>query len=267
MRFAGGLTDRADLDARAASCPSGSRRCRAVSVASGSVRASSRHQSACRPPLAHTFWPLTTNSSPSRRAVVRSAARSEPASGSEKPCTQISPSRIAGRWRCRCSSVPAASRVDAAWWMPTKASTSRGASAAASSEYSTICSATDMPPPHSAGQCGTANPAACSSANQAFWKRDVLLVARRRSARHASRRAHARRTTAGRGGGTVRGLRSYPVMRRCTVRSGHGCPAVRSAVPVSRTGRAAVGAAAGCTATARTAPSRRRTRPHRAAGG
>ena len=28
--------------------------------ASGSVRASSRHQSACAPPLAHSFWPFTT---------------------------------------------------------------------------------------------------------------------------------------------------------------------------------------------------------------
>ena len=75
--------------------------------ASGSVRASSRHQSACRAPLAHSFWPLTTNRSPSRRAVVRRLARSDPASGSEKPWHQISPSRIAGRWRRRCSSVPA----------------------------------------------------------------------------------------------------------------------------------------------------------------
>ena len=56
----------------------------------------------------------------------------------------------------RCSSVPATSRVDAAWWIPTKASTSRGASWAANSWYSTTCSATDMPPPHSEGQCGTA---------------------------------------------------------------------------------------------------------------
>ena len=68
-----------------------------------------------------------------RTAGVRSAARSEPASGSEKPWTQISPPRIAGRCRWRCSSVPAASRVDAAWWIATNASTSRGASCAASS--------------------------------------------------------------------------------------------------------------------------------------
>jgi len=148
--------------------------------ASGSVRASSRHQSACLPPLAHSFWPFTTYESPARRAEVRRLARSDPASGSENPWTHIWPSRIAGRCRRRCSSVPAASRVDAAWWMPTKASTSLGASWAASSWYSTICSGTDIfrsaprvrsPPPHSGGQCGTAYPALCSSANQDFWKR------------------------------------------------------------------------------------------------
>ena len=38
--------------------------------ASGSVRASSRHQSAWAAPLAHTFWPFTTKPSPSRRALV-----------------------------------------------------------------------------------------------------------------------------------------------------------------------------------------------------
>ena len=101
--------------------------------ASGSVRASRRHQSEWRAPLAHTFWPFTTKWSPSRRAEVRKPARSDPASGSENPWHQISPSRMAGRWRRRCSSVPATSSVDAAWWIDTKAMTSRGASWAASS--------------------------------------------------------------------------------------------------------------------------------------
>ena len=59
--------------------------------ASGSVRASRRHQSEWRAPLAHTFWPFTTKWSPSRRAEVRRPARSDPASGSENPWHQISP--------------------------------------------------------------------------------------------------------------------------------------------------------------------------------
>ncbi len=52
--------------------------------ASGSVRASS---TACVERCAHvvhTFWPLTTHSSPSRSARVASDARSEPEPGSLK---------------------------------------------------------------------------------------------------------------------------------------------------------------------------------------
>jgi hypothetical protein len=41
-------------------------------------------------PEVQTFWPLTTQSSPSLTARVLSAARSLPASGSEKPWHQIS---------------------------------------------------------------------------------------------------------------------------------------------------------------------------------
>ena len=96
---------------RAWACRAGSRRCRAawgVRVGAGQQQAPVRVQS----PLAQTFWPSTTQPSPSRRAVVRRPARSEPASGSENPWHQISPSRMAGRWRRRCSSVPATSRVD-----------------------------------------------------------------------------------------------------------------------------------------------------------
>ena len=64
----------------------------------GSVRATSMHHFECCAPLVHTFWPVTTQSSPSCTARVFSAARSEPASGSEKPWHQISsPDRIGAR--------------------------------------------------------------------------------------------------------------------------------------------------------------------------
>ena len=52
-------------------------------AASGSVRASRMPRSATRPFEHHTFWPVTTQPSPSRSARVCSDARSEPASGSE----------------------------------------------------------------------------------------------------------------------------------------------------------------------------------------
>ena len=58
--------------------------------ASGSVRATSMHHLAWWASVVHTFWPVTTHSSPSRTARVFSEARSEPDSGSEKPWHQIS---------------------------------------------------------------------------------------------------------------------------------------------------------------------------------
>ena len=59
---------------------------------SGPAAGTSRHA----PPLAHSFCPFTTYVRRPPGGPWCSAARSEPASGSEKPCTQISPSRIAG---------------------------------------------------------------------------------------------------------------------------------------------------------------------------
>ena len=65
---------------------------------SESVRATSMHHLEYWAPLVQTFWPVTTHSSPSLTARVFSDARSEPASGSEKPWHQISSAeRIGGR--------------------------------------------------------------------------------------------------------------------------------------------------------------------------
>ena len=50
---------------------------------SGSERAISSPHSENWAPELHTFWPLTTHSSPSRTARQPSAARSDPAPGSE----------------------------------------------------------------------------------------------------------------------------------------------------------------------------------------
>ena len=51
-------------------------------AACGSVRASTKIQLASVPSVVHVFWPFSTHSSPSRTALVLSAARSEPAFGS-----------------------------------------------------------------------------------------------------------------------------------------------------------------------------------------
>ena len=64
--------------------------------ASGSVRASSTPKSERWAHVVHTFWPVTTQSSPSRSARVASEARSEPAPGSLKSWHQTSSLRTIG---------------------------------------------------------------------------------------------------------------------------------------------------------------------------
>ena len=69
------------------------------------------HSTATRlavPPLvSHIFCPLSTNSSPSRTALVRMAATSEPRPGSDmENAPRTSPAAIRGRKQSFCSSVP-----------------------------------------------------------------------------------------------------------------------------------------------------------------
>ena len=52
-------------------------------AAVGSVRARTKIQLAASPAVCQVFWPLTTHTSPTSSARVRSEARSDPASGSE----------------------------------------------------------------------------------------------------------------------------------------------------------------------------------------
>ena len=72
----------------------------------GSVRVTSRPKSEKWARDVHIFWPLMIQSSPSRTAFVRSAARSEPAAGSENSWHQISsPRTAAGTKRSICAWV------------------------------------------------------------------------------------------------------------------------------------------------------------------
>ena len=72
-----------------------------------SVRAQTTATSASEPFVIHIFVPLSTQSSPSRRALVRIDAGSEPASGSVRPKHPIaSPAAIFGSHSCFCSSEP-----------------------------------------------------------------------------------------------------------------------------------------------------------------
>ena len=63
------------------------------------VRARHRPQSDHHAPVVQIFEPLSTHSSPSRTAVVRAPATSDPPLGSDSSCIQISsPRRMAGTW-------------------------------------------------------------------------------------------------------------------------------------------------------------------------
>ena len=71
------------------------------------VRARHSPQSDHHAPVVQTLEPLRTHCSPSRTAVVRAPATSEPPLGSERNCIHSSsPRRMAGTCARFCSSVP-----------------------------------------------------------------------------------------------------------------------------------------------------------------
>ena len=73
---------------------------------SGLVRAATITRSALKPLVMNVFEPLMIQSSPSRTAVVFSAARSDPPDGSVMPmAVMISPVQNFGSQRCFCSSL------------------------------------------------------------------------------------------------------------------------------------------------------------------
>lgn len=102
---------------------------------SGSVRQTATPQVATRAPEVHTLWPSSTQFSPSRTALVRTAARSEPASVSEKSWQASSSVRSMGRSQRRfCSSEPQIPIAGAtSCWVTGKTSVRCGTSKAASS--------------------------------------------------------------------------------------------------------------------------------------
>ena len=72
-----------------------------------SVRAHTTATSAIDPLVIHIFWPLRTQSSPSRLARVRMPPGLEPKSGSVRPKQpSASPAAMRGSHSCFCSSEP-----------------------------------------------------------------------------------------------------------------------------------------------------------------
>ncbi len=84
-----------------------------------SVRAARATMPARSPLVTQALVPLTTYSSPSRRALQAMLRVSLPASGSDSDrAPRRSPVAITGRYRCFCSSLPwAMSRVAAMVWV------------------------------------------------------------------------------------------------------------------------------------------------------
>ena len=87
--------------------------------ASGSERKSPNAQSANTARVLQVFCPLSTQPPSTLVAVLRMAARSLPAPGSDQACDQMSsPQAIRGRSRFCCSSVPNSKMVGASRKMP-----------------------------------------------------------------------------------------------------------------------------------------------------
>ena len=75
--------------------------------ASGLVRAMQKPHWACWATDVQIFWPVSLKPPSTRSAFIDSAARSEPAPGSENSWHQtISPRRVGRRKRSFCSSEP-----------------------------------------------------------------------------------------------------------------------------------------------------------------
>ena len=228
--------------------------------ASGSVRASSRHQSACRAPLAHSFWPLTTNrrppggpSSAGWRGRTRPRARRTPGTRSRRRGSPAGGAAAARRCPPRAASRPrGGSRRRRA-----RGGARRGPRAPGRARPA---AAADMPPPHSAGQWGTAYPAPRSCWNQSCWKatKTVLGHAGLGLAPPGGHVRPAPRPDLGPEVVQV-GHEKSPLRPRRPRRLGEGGAGGRRAERQPPEGLAA--------GTATTARSRRRTRWRRAAGG
>ena len=155
--------------------------------ASGLVRTNVRRTSESWAPEVHTFCPLTTKSSPSRTAVVRRPARSEPAPGSLIPSDAvISPRKIGTAHRCFCSGEPNASS-DAAM-IPTPCGLQDWVTRLrdSSSRCTNCCRSVALRPPNSGGLPGNSHPWSNCSRCQRRDHSGMCAVDRDRSVASAS---------------------------------------------------------------------------------
>ena len=143
------------------------------------------------------FWPLMTHSSPSRTAVVRIDAGSEPASGSDSAnAGDHSPLAQRGRKRCFCSSVPnsAIGSVPSSWTMRISADDAH-AFAISSTAICSISVPVPVPPYSSAnGRPSTSCSASSSRMSCGYCAVRSISAARGAIRSCASRRIMSRRS-------------------------------------------------------------------------
>ncbi len=123
----------------------------------------------------YTFWPLSTQSLPSRRAVVVILCEFDPASGSVMANAMVSvPSAMAGTQRFFCSSVPNLLMMVPLMAGDTTISSSALPAAAISSMTSASSYMPAPPPPYSSGRFTPRKPSLPASAHNSVvcsWAR------------------------------------------------------------------------------------------------
>ena len=207
---------------------------RSPASASGVVRQSTTAKWLRCAFVVQTFVPVTRQPPSTRVAVVRTDARSEPASGSLMPReNQHSPAAIRGRNQRRCSSVPKRSRAGAVWRSAIQCA-AIGAPAASSSSTTTKRRTVLAPaPPYSTGMDMPTQPCAASArVNSGSWRPPRPRPGRKSAGRIPARKPRTSSRSA-----------SSPATARTERRSSVGLPGWRAvALPPCPTGRAAASA-------------------------
>ncbi len=167
---------------------------------SGEVRTAVTTRSALKPLVMKVLEPLMTQPSPSRTAVVLSAARSEPPPGSVMPIARrISPETMPGSQRSFCSCVPRATMYGAVMsvWMPTQDASAALTLLSSSAKTALKRKSSAPAPPNSSGTSRPSSPSSpawsqksrgsdlssmyCSMCGATFLARNAAQLSRKAS--------------------------------------------------------------------------------------
>ncbi len=196
---------------------------------SGSVRKMPKARSAKAAREDQVFCPDSSQPASVRTARDVSEARSEPDSGSDQACAQItSPLAIDGSTRARCSAVAWSKRVGARRLMPF-CETRPGAPAAQYSSSKTSHFTRSTPrPPYSSGQDTTDQRSACSCASHSRCAAKPSRVSREGSGAAGTREASHSRASARKDSTSSDWVRFIVRSIRCSPPSWRRCPCRRA---------------------------------------